>query len=58
MTNEESSTPNYSMDYDEEFQKVLERRTAETYAFYLLPHLKSGMRLLDFGCGSGTISAC
>ena len=25
-------------------------------AFYLLPHLKSGQRVLDFGCGLGTIT--
>ena len=56
MPNDPLSTPDYTMGYDDEFQKVLERRTAETYAFYLLPHLKPGMRLLDFGCGPGTIS--
>ena len=44
------------MGYDEEFRKVLDRRSAETYAFYLLPHLKPEMKLLDFGCGPGTIS--
>ena len=32
------------------------RRTAERDAAYLLPHLKSGMRLLDVGCGPGTIT--
>ena len=56
MTNEPTSTPNYTMGYDDKFQKVLERRTAEKFAFYLLPHLKPGMKLLDFGCGPGTIS--
>ncbi len=56
MTNEPTSTPDYTMGYGDEFQKELERRTAETNAFYLLPHLKPGMKLLDFGCGPGTIS--
>ena len=31
-------------------------RTAENSAAYLLPHLEEGMRLLDVGCGSGTIT--
>ena len=32
-------------------------RTAEDAAAFLLPHLEPGMRLLDFGCGPGTITA-
>lgn len=32
------------------------RRTAEADANYLLPHLRPGLRLLDVGCGPGTIS--
>jgi ubiquinone/menaquinone biosynthesis C-methylase UbiE len=32
-------------------------RTAENSAGYLLPHLVPGMRLLDVGCGPGTITA-
>ena len=32
-------------------------RTAENSAAYLLPHLDSGDRLLDVGCGPGTITA-
>ncbi|GGN79996.1 hypothetical protein GCM10010112_55050 [Actinoplanes lobatus] len=32
-------------------------RTAENSAAYLLPHLSSGISLLDVGCGPGTISA-
>ena len=32
-------------------------RTAENSAGYLLPRLKSGDRLLDVGCGPGTITA-
>ncbi len=31
-------------------------RTAENSAGYLLPHLEPGMRLLDVGCGPGTIT--
>ncbi|MXZ82353.1 MAG: class I SAM-dependent methyltransferase [Synechococcus sp. SB0666_bin_14] len=46
----------YAMGYSEEFLSLLERRSAETVAFHLLPHLRSGMKVLDFGCGPGTIS--
>src|SRR5436309_15165883 len=31
-------------------------RTAENSAAYLLPHLADGMRLLDVGCGPGTLT--
>jgi SAM-dependent methyltransferase len=32
-------------------------RTAENSAAHLLPHLRSGMSLLDIGCGPGTITS-
>jgi 2-polyprenyl-3-methyl-5-hydroxy-6-metoxy-1,4-benzoquinol methylase len=32
-------------------------RTAENSAAYLLPHLQRGMKVLDVGCGPGTITA-
>lgn len=32
------------------------RRTAEEAAAFLLPHLRPGMRLLDVGCGPGSIT--
>lgn len=34
-----------------------EWRTAENSAGFLLPHLRPGLRLLDVGCGPGTITA-
>ncbi len=46
----------YTMGYDENFQQLLRLRSAESHAAYLLPHLKAGHRVLDFGCGPGTIS--
>ena len=33
------------------------RRTAQDSAAFLLPHLRSGMTLLDVGCGPGSITA-
>ena len=33
------------------------RRRAEVEAWFLLPRLKAGMRLLDAGCGPGTVTA-
>ena len=32
-------------------------RTVENSAAYVLPHLRAGVRLLDVGCGPGTITA-
>ena len=51
-----ASTPTHTMGFDPEFRKTLERRNAADCATHLLPHLKSGMRLLYLGCGPGTIS--
>ena len=56
MAHETSTRTGYTMGYDEDFRQMLDRRSAETHAKHLLPHLRSGMRLLDFGCGPGTIS--
>ena len=57
MTQQESSTPDYTMGFSEEFLTALRRYTAPTHATHLLPHLEPGLRVLDFGCGPGTISA-
>ena len=56
MVEETRATPSYTMGYSEEFRQMLEQRSAETHAAYLLPRLKRGDRVLDFGCGPGTIS--
>lgn len=52
----ENSTPDYMMGYVEDVIEILSQRTAETDAAYLLPHLRPGMRILDVGCGPGSIS--
>ena len=56
MTEPTSATPDYTMGFSEEFLQALRRYTAPTHAAHLLPHLKPGLRILDFGCGPGTIS--
>ena len=56
MADQGSAESSYTMGYSEEFLQLLHRRNAERHAAYLLPHLKPGLRVLDFGCGPGTIS--
>ena len=56
MADQTADASTYTMGYSEEFRQLLERRSAETHARYLLPHLKPGMKVLDFGCGPGTVS--
>ncbi len=56
MTLEQSENSTYAMGYSDEFTQILHRRNAETHAAHLLPHLKPGSRVLDIGCGPGTIS--
>ena len=56
MTDNTSESPAYTMGYDEDFQQLLRLRSVETHAAHLLPHLKAGQRVLDFGCGPGNIS--
>lgn len=48
----ETYTPGYSTNAVD----FMARRLAETHAQFLLPHLKPEIRLLDIGCGPGTIS--
>src|SRR5690606_10737879 len=47
----------YTHGYAETIVRAYERRTAMDCAAYLLPHLRPGQRLLDVGCGPGTITA-
>ena len=45
------------MSYGEALVQLRTLHTAEANAAYLLPQLRPGLRLLDFGCGGGSISA-
>ena len=44
------------MGYTLSTEKLFGRRTAATHAGFLLPCLNAGMRVLDIGCGPGSIS--
>ena len=52
----ENSTPDYSVGYEDAAMHRLGRFTAASDAAYLLPYMNKGMRVLDVGCGPGTIS--
>lgn len=56
MTDGMSATPDYTMGFSQEMLESLRRYTAEASAAYLLPYLRPGLRVLDLGCGPGTIS--
>ena len=56
MTVPESPMPDYAIDYREGFARLQPLHSAANNAAYLLPLLRPGLRLLDFGCGSGDIS--
>ncbi len=42
--------------HDKAVTRVMGHRTAATHAAFFTPHLRSGMRLLDCGCGPGSIT--
>lgn len=56
MSEQAAQESAYTMGYSDDFQQLLDRRSVHTHAAYLLPHLKPDLRVLDFGCGPGTIS--
>lgn len=46
----------YVMGYGPWVTALLTHRSAQTHAAFLMPHLKSGQRVLDCGCGPGAIT--
>ena len=56
LSQDQAESSTYAMGYSDEFTQILHRRNAETHAAHLLPYLKSGSRVLDLGCGPGSIS--
>ena len=54
MTQQTSSTSDYN--FSQGILETSRRHTAQSHARHLLPHLRPGQRVLDFGCGPGTIS--
>ena len=47
----------YGISYSREDSERLSMRRAEDHAGFFIPYLRSGMALLDCGCGPGTITA-
>jgi len=51
-----SEEDRYALGHDCAAAAVLSLRTVENAAAFVMPYLKTGMRLLDCGCGPGSIS--
>ena len=49
-------TDNYTPGYSEPMVNFMAQRAAETHAAFFLPELQPGWRLLDAGCGPGSIT--
>ena len=52
----QTATPDYTRGFSEVAISSSLRRTADSNAAYLLPYLVPGLRVLDFGCGPGSMS--
>lgn len=51
-----SSKTNYAFDHSANTLASHETRTVQNTSSYLIPYLKPGLRILDVGCGPGTIT--
>ncbi len=49
-------TDPYVMGYSEALLRIMRARSAADWCGYLMPYLKPGLRVLDVGCGPGSIS--
>ena len=56
MDRQGSSENRYILGYGQEVMDMHNWRSAQSCAAHLLPHLGAGFRILDFGCGNGSIS--
>ena len=56
MSDSDRDEPAYTHGHHESVLRSHRWRTAENSAAYLLPYLQPGMRVLDVGCGPGTIT--
>jgi SAM-dependent methyltransferase len=52
-----SPSSSYTLGHHESVLRSHRWRTVENSAAYVLPHLAPGMRVLDVGCGPGTVTA-
>jgi SAM-dependent methyltransferase len=57
IENVAASSESYTPGYTPNAIDFMRRRTAESHAAFFLPYLEPGMRLLDCGCGPGTITS-
>lgn len=55
-TTHKQSKDTYLVGYGDAARAWIEYRTAESHAAFFTPYLKTGMRLLDMGCGPGGIT--
>ena len=51
-----STTEKYTLGYGDSSMDWMTRRTVEGHGAFMLPYLEPGMRLLDCGCGPGTLT--
>jgi len=59
MTTDDLSTPaheRYSIGYSDYARDMMAQRTVTIDAEFLVPYLRPGLRLLDVGCGPGSIT--
>lgn len=47
---------NYTPGYTQNASDFMAQRSAQTHAAFLLPHLHASLRLLDCGCGPGSVT--